>query len=402
MAKSLEAQELSGVTIKTAKSARYVELNQQDIRLFDKNEVRGYWGFYNRSSDNALQPTFILGRNAAANINGSLVMKQITPIVNGIEQFDKTEAYIGMAAYYDATTNVFGRNSQIIFYRDGGHLNILADGRLYLSSKNIMSFRTTGDSGFGDIQFYSNKYFAVESNNAVLLKSLNSNFEAEASTNHTFKNGTGNFYFENKTKTGSGNQMLLSDDNNNADLRLAYIRIRGSHVSGYQSSLQLIPTGESAPTAGLQLGNLSYTSLTNRSSRAIKSNIRDLEINSLDKIMGLKVQQYNFKSDVERLYQMRENAVGTGQLFTTNDIPLQYGLILEDTERTFVADAGDGINLYTLVTLNVDATQQIKITQDVHEEEISILKSKVATQEDRIARLEELVQKLINEKPEQQ
>lgn len=130
--------------------------------------------------------------------------------------------------------------------------------------------------------------------------------------------------------------------------------------------------------------------------------IRDLEIDSFKKIMGLKVQQYNFKSDVEKLYQMREEAVGTDKVYTTADIPLQYGLVLEDTDETFHSDLGDGINLYTLVSLNVDSTQKIKRTQDIHEEEISNLKSKVASQEERIAKLEELLlQQLISRKPEQ-
>ncbi|MGG4231130.1 phage tail spike protein, partial [Bacillus paramycoides] len=63
----IKAGKLEGVVLQTAPSSenRYVQLNKQDIRLFDGNEVRGYWGFYNQPSG-ALQPTFILGRNADA------------------------------------------------------------------------------------------------------------------------------------------------------------------------------------------------------------------------------------------------------------------------------------------------------------------------------------------------
>ncbi|PDZ44096.1 hypothetical protein CON82_20300 [Bacillus wiedmannii] len=162
--------------------------------------------------------------------------------------------------------------------------------------------------------------------------------------------------------------------------------------------MQFIPTGQNVPEAG----NISYKSLTNRSSCSIKCNIRDLGIDSLEKIMNLKVQQYNFKCDVEKLYNMRQSTLGTDKVYTTNDIPLQYGLILEDTDETFHSGLGDGINLYTLVSLNVDSTQKIKRTQDSHDEEISNLKSKVASQEERIAKLEELLlQQLINRKPVQ-
>ncbi|MGG1326502.1 tail fiber domain-containing protein [Bacillus tropicus] len=135
-------------------------------------------------------------------------------------------------------------------------------------------------------------------------------------------------------------------------------RIRSSHVAGYDGKVQFIPTGQNVPEAGIEAGNISYKSLTNRSSRSIKCNIRDLGIDSLEKIMTLKVQQYKFKSDVEKLYNIRQSTVGTDKVY----IPLQYGLILEDTDETFHSDLGDGINLYTLVSLNVDSTQKIKRT----------------------------------------
>ncbi|WP_267379384.1 phage tail spike protein [Bacillus sp. GM_Baccil_2] len=368
-AKHLKAQELVGVTIKTAPNTenRYVKLNEQDIRLIDKNQVRGYLGFYNRASDNALQPTFILGRDASSEINGSFVINQITPIENGVEQFGKTSAYIGMASNYNPTTNTFGRSAEISLFSDGGHIQLKAQG-----------------------------IFKVTSNV----------FSSESSTYHEFKSSTGSFTFARTGLPSNLNQTTIQDDGNNADLRLAFIRLRSSHVSGYQGKLQLIPTGESTPTAGLEAGNISYTSLTNRSSRTIKANIRDLEIDSLEKIMGLKVQQYNFKSDVEKLYQMREGAVGTDKIYTTADIPLQYGLVLEDTDETFHSDLGDGINLYTLVSLNVDGTQKIKRKQDVQDEriiqlekEIEERKLKEADQDKRITTLEELIGKLMNETP---
>ncbi|MEK4581791.1 phage tail spike protein [Bacillus sp. FSL R12-0074] len=413
-AEHIKGQVFEGVTLKTTGGTekRFVELNKQDIRLFDENKVRGYWGFYNRTSDNALQPTFILGRNASSDINGSFIMTQITPIENGVEQFEKAQATIGMAAFFNANTNTFARNSQILFSRDGGHMDIQTDGQLRSSSKNIMSFRTTGESGLGDIQFYANKFFSVEANNSILMSSTNGGFNSDVSTNHTFKNNSGAFFFENKTKTG-GNQILLQDDNNNADLRLAYIRIRGSHVQGYQNSLQLIPSGGSAPTAGLECGNIKANKITcngpvdTSSTRTIKSNIRDIEVDSLEKIMSLKIQQYNLKVDVEKLYQMRERAVGTNQVYTTNDIPLHYGFIAEDTDSVFTSEEKNAVRLYNLIALNIDATQKIYIeikeeNKQLKEEienvkkENSQLKEQVTTLTNEVSALKELVQKLIS------
>ncbi|MED1287297.1 phage tail spike protein [Bacillus mycoides] len=404
-AKHLKAQELVGVTIKTAPNGqqRYVKLNQQNIELYDKDTVRAEFRFFNRSDGTAINPTLTLGRSVSGGIVGALNLTQWTPInAQGVDNYQNSQATIGMVEQYNSTSNEFTYGSKINFFKNG-QMDIKTNHNLTLSASQQGHIQIATDTVAQNKSIFIEPSLNLEvtAGNSIWLSANGGSFNADVSTNHTFKNGSGNFYFENKTKT-KGNQTLLQDDNNNADLRLAYIRIRASHVEGYQSSLQLIPAGESAPTAGLQAGNISYTSLTNRSSRTIKSNIRNLEINSLDKIMGLKVQQYNFKSDVEKLYKMREDTVGTNQLFTTADIPMQYGIILEDTDTTFHADNGEGINLYTLVSLNVDATQKIKITQNVHEEEIAFLKSQVVSQEDRIARLEGLLlQQLINKKPEQ-
>ncbi|MBJ8054887.1 tail fiber domain-containing protein [Bacillus cereus] len=186
-----------------------------------------------------------------------------------------------------------------------------------------------------------------------------------------------------------------------ADLRLAFIRIRASHATGYQSYLQLVPTGENTPTAGLQCGRIDATmikcpNIDTSSTRKIKSNIRDIEIDSIEKIMSLKVQQYNFKSDVEKLYEMRQTAVGTGTTYTTNDIPLQYGFIAEDTDSVFTTDEKDAVRLYTLISLNIDVTQKIKIKQDDHDTRVVKLESEVEKQKAEIAELKVLVQQLLN------
>lgn len=417
-AKHLKAQELVGVTIKTAPNSeqRFVKLNKQFLELYDKNISRAELKFFNSQDGTAITPALVMGRSKSGGIEGATALYHRTPIDgNGNDNFRESYSTLGVVESYNS-------NSNLLLYGSG--LEQTWGGKVHLYGKDTV---TISASRQGDIVIKTDTVaqntsikiqpsldFEVIAGNNIYLQG-NGYHLSTVRTNHTFRNGNGNFYFENKNKT-SGNNMLLQDDNNNADLRLAYIRIRGSHVSGYQSALQLIPVGENTPTAGLQAGNISYTSLTNRSSRKIKSNIRDLEINALEKIMSLKVKQYNFKSDVEKLYKMRQEAEGTGKLHTTRDIPLQYGLILEDTDETFHADLGDGINLYTLVTLHLDATQKIKFIQDVHEKELSNLKSKVASQdneieylksqvasqEDRIARLEELLlQQLIDKKPEQ-
>ncbi|PEQ33362.1 peptidase S74, partial [Bacillus cereus] len=400
-AKHLKAQELVGVTIKTAPSNenRFVQLNKQFIELYDKNISRLEMKFFNNSNNNAIIPAIVLGRSQSGGIEGASVWYHNTPLKpDGTDDSTFSSSTLGIVQYYNSTTNQFTYAGSINFARNGAisldsndNVNISASqqGHIFLKTDTVGAAKS--------IFVEPSLNFNVTAGNQVQIKSNNSHF---------YSNNNGAFTFENTGKT-TGNQMMLSDNNVDADLRLAFIRIRASHAAGYQSYLQLVPTGENTPTAGLQLGNLSYTSLTNRSSRSIKSNIRDLEIDSLEKIMGLKVQQYNFKSDVEKLYQMRKEAVGTSQVFTTRDIPLQYGLVLEDTDETFVSDLKDGINLYTLVTLNVDATQKIYIelkeeNKQLKEEienakkESSQLKEQVTTLTNEVSALKELVQKLIS------
>ncbi|PHG70110.1 phage tail spike protein [Bacillus toyonensis] len=417
-AKHLKAQELVGVTIKTAPNSeqRFVQLNRQFLELYDKNISRVELKFFNSQDGTAITPALVMGRSKSGGIEGATALYHRTPIDgNGNDNFRESYSTLGVVESYNSNSNLFLYGSGLE-QNWGGKVHLYGKDTVTISAsrQGEIVLKTDTVARNTSIKVQPSLDFEVIAGNNVYLQGDGYHLST-VRTNHTFRNGNGNFYFENKNKS-SGNNMLLQDDNNNADLRLAYIRIRGSHVSGYQSALQLIPVGENTPTAGLQAGNISYTSLTNRSSRKIKSNIRDLEINALEKIMSLKVKQYNFKSDVEKLYKMRKEAEGTGKLLTTRDIPLQYGLILEDTDETFHADLGDGINLYTLVTLHLDATQKIKFVQDVHEKELSNLKSKVVSQDDeiaylksqvasqeaRITRLEELLlQQLIDKKPEQ-
>ncbi|MCU5508241.1 peptidase S74 [Bacillus cereus] len=397
-AKHLKAQELVGVTIKTAPNTenRYVKLNRQYLEMYDKGTSRIQLQFFNSNYTKAITPGLILGNSSTKGMVGSSAFYHFTFLdANGNESGASSESSIGIVGSVDQSNNTFEYASQVRFFETGS-VNVHGDHRIWIkSSKNgWINIETDSVGSAQPIMLNASSSVQVTAGTSIVT---------DSNTFHRFA-GNGVFNFVRKGAPSGQNQTSLEDDGNNADLRLAFVRIRSSHVSGYSGRIQLVPTGESTPTAGLEAGNISYTSLTNRSSRTIKANIRDLEIDSLEKIMGLKVQQYNFKSDVEKLYQMREGAVGTDKVYTTADIPLQYGLVLEDTDETFHADLGDGINLYTLVSLNVDSTQKIKQNQDLQGEKISQLekeleaqKLKEVDQEKRIATLEELIGKLMNE-----
>ncbi|MFK4309994.1 phage minor structural protein [Bacillus sp. RC242] len=379
-ANHIKGQVLEGVTLKTTGDSeqRFIQINKQNIRLYDKNEIRGFLGFYDRSTDGGLQPTFILGRDSAqGSMNGSFALTQVTPRVNGVDDFDTSYATLGMVAYYNPTTNEFSRSSQITFYRDGGHMNISADGRLTLQSKNDVYIGTEGIAGTYGGRVYVNaaSYAWIKASKEVYIES-----------------GNGNWTFSKTNKPSEQNAPGIKDDDMNADFRLAYVLMRSSHASGYQGSLQ-IKSVNGNEFRDLEARYIKAVSLQQTSTRKIKTAIKDIEINSLDKFMGLKVQQYYFKSDMDRLYEMRENRKEGDPLPTVKDIPLQYGFIAEDSDDVFTTVEKEAINLYPVVSLAIDATQNIYIEL---KEENKQLKQRVATLENDVSEMKALLQKLIS------
>lgn len=87
---------------------------------------------------------------------------------------------------------------------------------------------------------------------------------------------------------------------------------------------------------------------------------------------------------------------------TKEAIKTYYGAIVDESDEAFVDESGKGIHLYSYVSLTIKALQEHEENQNEkiqemerkHNEEITLMNNKIAT-------LEELVKKLINEKPEQ-
>ncbi|PGV84970.1 hypothetical protein COD86_30980 [Bacillus cereus] len=87
---------------------------------------------------------------------------------------------------------------------------------------------------------------------------------------------------------------------------------------------------------------------------------------------------------------------------TTQDIKKYYGAIVDESDEAFVDESGKGIHLYSYASLTIKALQELEEIQNEriqemerkHQEEMTVMNSKIAT-------LEKFVQKLIHEKPEQ-
>ncbi|EEL69648.1 hypothetical protein bcere0026_33710 [Bacillus mycoides] len=213
---------------------------------------------------------------------------------------------------------------------------------------------------------------------------------------HALYAGNGNWYFR-RGKSGLYQSTLAIEDNSSdADLRLPNITLRNSRVAGYTGVLQ-VKSSVTQNGWGAVQGNFMSPSL-----REYKSNIRDVAFSALEKIRNLRIRQFNYKNAVNELYRMREEKDPNDPPLTKEAIKTYYGAIVDESDEAFVDESGKGIHLYSYVSLTIKALQEHEENQNEkiqemerkHNEEITVMNNKIAT-------LEELVQKLINEKPEQ-
>ncbi|QWG80478.1 MULTISPECIES: phage tail spike protein [Bacillus cereus group] len=214
---------------------------------------------------------------------------------------------------------------------------------------------------------------------------------------HALYAGNGNWHFR-RGKSGLYQSTLAIEDNSSdADLRLPNITLRNSRVAGYTGVLQ-VKSSVTQNGWGAVQGNFMSPSL-----REYKSNIRDVSFSALEKIRNVRVREFNYKNAVNELYKMREEKDPDDPPVTTQDIKKYYGAIVDESDEAFVDESGKGIHLYSYASLTVKALQELEEIQNEkiqemerkHNEEITSMNYKLTT-------LETLVQKLIDEKPEQQ
>ncbi|NMW16343.1 tail fiber domain-containing protein, partial [Bacillus paranthracis] len=212
---------------------------------------------------------------------------------------------------------------------------------------------------------------------------------------HVFYAGNGSWYFR-RGKPGLYQTSLVVEDNStDSDLRLPNVTIRNSRAAGYTGVIQLKSPVTQNGWGAVQ-GNFMTPSL-----REYKSNIRDIPFSALEKIRSLKIRQFNYKNAVNELYKMREEKSPNDPPLTIEDIKTYYGLIVDECDEMFVDESGKGIHLYSYASIGIKGLQEVDATVQEQEVEIANLKSQVANQENRIVRLEELLQQLIDKKPEQ-
>ncbi|WP_242291500.1 phage tail spike protein [Bacillus cereus group sp. BfR-BA-01356] len=383
-ASHIKGQVLEGVTLKTSGN-RFVEINKQDMKIFDLDKPRGYIGFM-ETNDGSIQPSLVLGSdNIKYRGTGSFYIYQTMPRINGVEQPSKAWAKLGISKGENAEgDNIW--SSYIQMLNDGGHMDMYAAGKLRFKCLNNIEIESEGwTSGAGS-------------------------FSVTTTEPHSFNNNWGQFTFRRKN---SPNEIHIMNGANDHDLIMGRVTIRSSLVSGYNNGLQIKDSQGSgwrdiqlrtlyAEEDAIATQNMWAKAFKTTSARNMKENIKDIPFSALDKIMSLAIKQYNFKDDMYDLYQMRVNKPEEKtEPYTTKEIETYYGMIADDTDDVFTDKEKRAINLYNTVSLFIAAFQQFYAEYKLLKEESAQSKRRIETLETDIAELKDIVQKLINEKPEQ-
>ncbi|MDF9474563.1 phage tail spike protein [Bacillus cereus] len=408
-AKHLRAQELVGITIKTAPQGsnnNHIRLNAQDMTLYGSGANRAYLGFM-ETPDGSIQPSLVLGSdNIKYRGTGSFYIYQVMPRINGVDQPSKAYAKFGVSKGENAEgTNIWSNYIQM--QNDGGHLSVYSDGQFRFKNLNDIIFESEGWApGYGK-------------------------FIVTTTEPHYFKNNYGEFHFDRK---GTGNSIYFANGVNDHDLNMGRLMLRASLVSGYDMNLQIkdvygngwrdieLRTLRAQENVNAN-GQMWAKAFNPTSARNMKENIKDIPFSALDKIMSLAIKQYNFKDDMYDLYQMRVNKPEEQtEPYTTKEIETYFGMIADDTDAIFTDKEKRAINLYNTVSIFIAAFQQMyyefislkeQFKQNADElnivkeenkqlkEQVTTLTGEMATLTSNVATLTELVQKLINGKPEQ-
>ncbi|MGA4501442.1 phage tail spike protein [Bacillus bombysepticus] len=387
-ANHIKGKVLEGVTLKTSGN-RFVEINKQDMKIFDLDKPRGYIGFM-ETNDGSIQPSLVLGSdNIKYRGTGSFYIYQVMPRINGVDQPSKAYAKFGVSKGENAEgTNIWSNYIQM--QNDGGHLSVYSDGQFRFQNLNDIIFESEGWApGYG--------YFSVTTTEP-----------------HIFNNNKGQFTFKRK---GSDYKIHFINGATDHDLIMGNAMIRSSFVQGYNNGLQIKDMmGQGWKDIELRTlraqeninanGQMWAKAFNPTSARNMKENIKDIPFSALDKIMNLAIKQYNFKDDMYDLYQMRVNKPEEQtEPYTTKEIETYFGMIADDTDDIFTDKEKRAVNLYNTVSIFIAAFQQ-----QYHQfnEELTTVKSEnkqlqeqVTTLANNVVTLTDLVQKLISEKPEQ-
>ncbi|WP_324656659.1 phage tail spike protein [Bacillus cereus] len=106
------------------------------------------------------------------------------------------------------------------------------------------------------------------------------------------------------------------------------------------------------------------------SKETYKTNIRPIAFSALEKVMEWEIKQYNLKTDIPKLYEMRMNRKEGEPVITTDAIPTHYGLVIPKEAEE------NGVGLYGMLSQLTRAFQEHVTKTDARLEDLDPLKPK--------------------------
>ncbi|MDQ7234122.1 phage tail protein [Bacillus pacificus] len=344
VAERILAGEIKGSTLRTDSGSNYVHIEKQFIRLMESNLTRLYLGYYTNSV-NQLQPTIVLGGDSSFQ-DGSVVLSQ-----------QPTQGFLGIINGKDSNGDPYFVSS-VMFRRSGD-----------LILKGGMNGSVTVNSGKGINNYANGGSYWVEATDGIGLKGGNKSVLIDSRTAIVFS-------------LNEKNMLDVVDNNGETDLRFQTVLLRNGSVPGYAGKLQ-VKSGSGTSYSPVVASNFETSS-----QRKYKTNIRDVQFSALEKIMALNIQQYNLKTDMEQLYEMRMNRQEDETVLTIKDITTRYGWIADDENNPecFVTKERNAAEIYSSLAIQIRAFQEEKLAKD---KEIDDLKTKIKAFEERLALLEQ-------------
>ncbi|MEB8650643.1 tail fiber domain-containing protein [Bacillus cereus] len=138
-----------------------------------------------------------------------------------------------------------------------------------------------------------------------------------------------------------------------------------------------------------------YGRISQVSQGKLKTGVKDVKFDSLEKIMALDLKSFYMKTEIERLYEMRANREPGSPVPTYADINISYGFIVEKTDPVFQVPKGDAMDMYAISAIHIDATQNINRRLVVAERVIETQNDTIKTQNDRISNLETKLEQVL-------
>jgi phage minor structural protein len=403
-ADSIQSGRLDGVIITTKNTAvnpYWVHMQGQNITLKETKLVnnvptdisRGYWGFMPNlgGSKNVIRTALVLGNNYDnannVGVEGSLFIEHQTPDWNN---YNASSIRIGRARSRNSDSSI-NTSAEILFDNDGS-LDITArEGGINLISKGTTVINT---SRIGTTQ---NSHLYMTADGDVSLDARTGRWQ--------FNNGKSSSAYNSRTLQ-IDDKRVSGGDQADVDFGLGqYVMLRVPHHPSYTQYGLEIKNSNGTALQNIHVDTVYLRANNWTSAREKKTGIKDIEVDSLATMMALSPKQYYFKEDIEKLYDMRQAVIDGGYIEPTptlNDIQLEYGFIADEIPDCLASTDRKTVSSYRLTTICIAGTQEVYKKHLALEETVKEQATQLAMQEDRIARLEELLlQQLINKKPGQ-